>query len=161
MTIETHTPNRKVLAQAIAEEIHADVRYLGTPSYAYQVGAYTIDRNAAIHGDNFEPLRAFLLRHEYIAAGAILSESGADAARDETEEIRKGTPEGAQVASTAVDSKEPVDVPEQEAVHGDSEMPESTQDDFKEIGEAGDEFGVLAVDVAAFHVRVLLALCSF
>lgn len=137
MTIETHTPNRKVLAQAIAEEIHADVRYLGTPSYAYRVGAYTIDRDAAIHGDDFEPLRAFLLQHEYITAGTILNESGADAAQDEAGEIPEGTSEEAQEASPAIDSKESVGMIEQEEVHSDSEIPESTQDDFKEVGEAG------------------------
>ena len=66
MTIETNASNRKVLAQAISEEIGEPMRYLGVPSCAYQVGPYIVDRNAAINGEDFGPLREFLLRHGYI-----------------------------------------------------------------------------------------------
>ena len=35
MTIQTNTTDRKALAKAIAEELHTEVRYLRTPTYAY------------------------------------------------------------------------------------------------------------------------------
>ena len=66
MTIETHTTNRKELAQMLAEELHEPMRYLGVPSCAYQVGAYTIDKNGAIHGEDFTQIHDFLLRHGFI-----------------------------------------------------------------------------------------------
>lgn len=82
MNIEIQASNRKVLAQAIAEEIHEPVRYLGTPSYAYQIGRYTIDRDAVIHGDDFEPLRDFLVRNGYIAADAQLTDAPVEPATE-------------------------------------------------------------------------------
>ena len=75
MIIETHTADRKSLTQAIADELHVPVRYLGTPSYGYQAGAYTIDRNGAIHGEDLTPLRDFLLRNGYIAEDTALNDS--------------------------------------------------------------------------------------
>ncbi len=70
MTIETNVTNRKILARAISEEIGEPARYLGVPSCAYQIGPYTVDRNAVISGEDFEPLREFLLRHGYTQESA-------------------------------------------------------------------------------------------
>ena len=75
MTIETHAPDRKALAHALGEAIQEPVRYLGTPSYGYQVGAYTIDREAAIHGEDMTPLREFLLQGGYITEDTPLTDS--------------------------------------------------------------------------------------
>ena len=75
MTIETHAPDRKALTHALSEAIQEPVRYLGIPSYAYQVGAYTIDRNATIHGEDFTPLRDFLLHGGYITEDTALTDS--------------------------------------------------------------------------------------
>jgi hypothetical protein len=75
MTIETHAPDRKTLAHALSEAIQEPVRYLGIPSYAYQVGAYTLDRNAAIHGEDFTPLRDFLPQGGYITEDTALTDS--------------------------------------------------------------------------------------
>ena len=58
--------DRKALAKELAEEIGAEVRYLGVPSCAYRVGPYTINRDASIGGDDLEAIRAFLIRHDYI-----------------------------------------------------------------------------------------------
>ena len=63
MTIETHTTDRKALAQRISELLNAPVAYAGAPSFAYRVGdAVTIDRdgNLEVTGDVPETLRAFL-----------------------------------------------------------------------------------------------------
>ncbi len=71
MTIQTNTTDRKALAQAIAEELHTEARYLRAPTYAYKVGEFTIDRDGNIIGDNFTPLMGFLLRNGYITEDAL------------------------------------------------------------------------------------------
>lgn len=62
--MNTNTTDRKALAQALAVELGTDVRYLGVPSCAYQVGGYTIKKDGAIDGD-LEAIRDFLIRHNY------------------------------------------------------------------------------------------------
>ena len=42
---------RKRLAQAIADYMQADAKYLGAPSFAYQVDRYHIDRNGIVSFD--------------------------------------------------------------------------------------------------------------
>lgn len=105
MNIATQASNRKVLAQAISDEIHEPVRYLGVPSCAYRVGGYTIDRDAVMHGDDFEPLRGFLLRHGYVAADAQLS----DASIEPIDEERIETSDNEQIEPTDEERIEPID----------------------------------------------------
>ena len=66
MTITTNTNDRKALTKAIAEELGTTARYMGTPSYAYQIGGFTVDREGNINGEDFGALRDFLLRNGYI-----------------------------------------------------------------------------------------------
>lgn len=42
---------RKALAQKIGELTGNEVKYLGVPSCGYQIGAYTLDKEAVLHGD--------------------------------------------------------------------------------------------------------------
>ncbi len=77
MILETHTEDRKSLAQAIAAALDVPVHYLGTPGYGYQVGPYTLDRNGAIHGEDLTPLRDFLLHAGFITEDTALSDSEA------------------------------------------------------------------------------------
>ena len=65
MTITTNTTDRKALAKAIAAELGTDARYLGLPTYGYQIGDFTVDRDGNIHGDDFTALRDFLTRNGY------------------------------------------------------------------------------------------------
>lgn len=45
---------RKSLAGAISQELNAPMKYLGAPTFAYEVGGYGIDRNGMLEGeDNF------------------------------------------------------------------------------------------------------------
>lgn len=67
MIIRTNTNDRKALASAIAEELGTTSRYLRTPSCAYQIGGYTLDREGNLIGEDFGPLHDFLCRHGYIA----------------------------------------------------------------------------------------------
>ena len=43
---------RKKLAQTIAEILESDAKYLGAPSFAYQIDYFTVDRNGALNFDD-------------------------------------------------------------------------------------------------------------
>ena len=57
--------NRKQLATELGQELGLEVKYLGVPSCAYQVGDYTINRDGSIDGD-LEAIHDFLVRQGYI-----------------------------------------------------------------------------------------------
>ena len=88
MTIQTNTTDRKALVKAIAEELHTEARYLRTPTYAYEVGDFTVDRYGNIVGDDFAPLHDFLLRNGYITEEA---ETGTEAENEEADAPVEGT----------------------------------------------------------------------
>ena len=54
MKIETNTTDRKTLVKAIAAITGEEIHYAGPPSFAYTVGAFTIDRNSTISSDTEE-----------------------------------------------------------------------------------------------------------
>lgn len=69
MIIRTHTDNRKALAKAISEYTGEPIKYMGLPTFAYQTGLYTIDRDGAIISeteDGYENLKQFLIELEYL-----------------------------------------------------------------------------------------------
>ena len=119
MTILTNTADRKALVKAIAEELHTEARYLRTPTYAYEIGEFTVDRYGNIIGDDFTPLMAFLLSNGYITEDAAAAQAeDADALTDEealveepaTEPVEKdttGEPAAAEDADSDTDSEEP------------------------------------------------------
>ena len=47
---------RKSLMAAISQELNAPTKYLGAPTFAYQIGGYIIDRNGVLEGENDEEL---------------------------------------------------------------------------------------------------------
>ena len=65
MTITTHTTDRKALVKAIAEELGTASTYLRAPTYAYQIGGFTVDRDGNIIGEDFGALQDFLTRNGY------------------------------------------------------------------------------------------------
>lgn len=67
MTITTNTTDRKALARAIAEELGTTAKYMGIPSYAYQIGDFTVDHDGNIIGEDFGALQDFLRRNGYIS----------------------------------------------------------------------------------------------
>ena len=75
----TNKIDRKELARELAAEIGAEAKYLRVPTCAYQVGPYTINKDASITGDDLEAIRAFLMRHDYIHQEPVAE--GADAER--------------------------------------------------------------------------------
>ena len=60
MTITTNTTDRKAMAKAMAEELGTAAKYMGPPTFGYQVGDYIVDRDGNIEGEDFEALRDFL-----------------------------------------------------------------------------------------------------
>ena len=59
---------RKALAQKIGELTGNEVKYLGVPSCGYQIGAYTLDKEAVLHGDELpDELRSELQKAGYTA----------------------------------------------------------------------------------------------
>ena len=59
---------RKALAQKIGELTGSEVKYLGVPSCGYQIGAYTLDKEAVLHGDELpDEIRNELQKAGYTA----------------------------------------------------------------------------------------------
>lgn len=53
-------PTRKVLVAAISQELNAPTKYLGAPTFAYEVGKYYIDKNGMLIGEDNSGLVADL-----------------------------------------------------------------------------------------------------
>ena len=60
MTVTTNTTDRKALAKALADKLGTTAKYMGPPTFGYQVGDYIVDRDGNIEGEGFEALRDFL-----------------------------------------------------------------------------------------------------
>ena len=60
MTVTTNTTDRKALAKALADKLGTTAKYIGPPTFGYQVGDYIVDRDGNIEGEDFEALRDFL-----------------------------------------------------------------------------------------------------
>ena len=59
---------RKALAQKIGELTGSEVKYLGVPSCGYQIGAYTLDKEAVLYGDELpDDIRSELQKAGYTA----------------------------------------------------------------------------------------------
>lgn len=59
---------RKALAQKIGELTGSEVKYLGVPSCGYQIGAYTLDKEAVLHGGELpDDIRSELQKAGYTA----------------------------------------------------------------------------------------------
>ena len=62
MTITTNTTDRKAMAKAMAEELGTAAKYMGPPTFGYQVGDFIVDRDGNIEGEDFGALQDFLRR---------------------------------------------------------------------------------------------------
>ena len=59
---------RMALAQKIGELTGSEVKYLGVPSCGYQIGEYTLDKEAVLHGDELtDDIRSELQKAGYTA----------------------------------------------------------------------------------------------
>ena len=62
---EAETFNRKEMVKALGEYLGVRPHYEGMPSKAYTVGAFTVDFEGAIIGNDFTPIREFLVLEGY------------------------------------------------------------------------------------------------
>ncbi len=61
-------PKRKELVNAISQKLNAPARYLGAPTFAYEVADYNIDKNGVVRGpDNSELVNDLLGLHNFKA----------------------------------------------------------------------------------------------
>ena len=60
MTVTTNTTDRKALVKALADKLGTTAKYMGPPTFGYQVGDYIVDRDGNIEGEDFGALRDFL-----------------------------------------------------------------------------------------------------
>lgn len=88
MTIETRTEDRKATAKALAAELGTEARYMGMPTCAYRVGPYTVNKDGSIDGEDFEPIRGFLIRE------GLIEESAAAAPETEEDPVIEALAEG-------------------------------------------------------------------
>ena len=54
MKIKTNTSNRKELVNKLVQETGFEAKYLGAPSFIYQIGPYTVDRQGDIEVEDSE-----------------------------------------------------------------------------------------------------------
>ena len=70
MTLNTHPADRKEMVQAISAQMQLPAIYLRTPSYAYQIGAVTVNRDGGIVCDDaalLNSLKPMLIEHGWLA----------------------------------------------------------------------------------------------
>ncbi|MCL2499305.1 MAG: hypothetical protein FWE90_03095 [Defluviitaleaceae bacterium] len=78
--------NRKDFVAQISDILDQPKKYLGTPSYAFTVGDYTIDRNGIVTGEYDEGIFAQLVERGYVSLTAWDDEDDAPEAETEMEE---------------------------------------------------------------------------
>ena len=74
MRIETHTPDRKLLAQAIGEWLNENVRYDGMPHCTYSIGSIKVDRDGVITTDDqetWDTLQPFFQNHGWATEASM------------------------------------------------------------------------------------------
>ena len=62
---EAETFNRKEMVKALGEYLGVQPHYNGMPSKSYTIGAFTVDFEGAIIGDDFTPIMEFLISEGY------------------------------------------------------------------------------------------------
>ena len=80
-------PKRKALVNAISQELNAPVKYLGAPTFAYEVADYNVNKNGVLSGpDNKELVDDLLGLHDFKAISEEFDTPPPKAEANETEE---------------------------------------------------------------------------
>ena len=156
MTIHTNTTDRKALVKAIAEELHTEARYLRTPTYAYEIGDFTVDRYGNIIGDDFTPLMAFLLRNGYISEDAAAAHTeNTDAPAEEEAPVEEPTEEPA--AEEEAPAEEPAAEPVEKDIAEEPDTADSEEDEqpAKDSAEGRQRITIPAPDITVEQLRNL------
>lgn len=80
-------PKRKALVNAISQELNAPVKYLGAPTFAYEVADYNVNKNGVLSGpDNKELVDDLLGLHDFKAISEEFDTPSPKVETNETEE---------------------------------------------------------------------------
>ena len=80
-------PKRKALVNAISQQLNAPVKYLGAPTFAYEVADYNVNKNGVLSGpDNKELVDDLLGLHDFKAISEEFDTPPPKAEANETEE---------------------------------------------------------------------------
>lgn len=80
-------PKRKALVNAISQELNAPVKYLGAPTFAYEVADYNVNKNGVLSGpDKKELVDDLLGLHDFKAISEEFDAPPPKAEANETEE---------------------------------------------------------------------------
>ncbi|MGU9538339.1 virulence protein [Clostridium tepidum] len=80
-------PKRKALVNAISQQLNTPVKYLGAPTFAYEVADYNINKNGVLSGpDNKELVDGLLGLHDFKAISEEFDAPPPKAEANETEE---------------------------------------------------------------------------
>lgn len=97
---EAETFNRREMVKALGEYLGVRPHYEGMPTKAYTVGAFTVDFEGAIIGDDFTPIREFLISEGYAEPADFEAPAEAQAGNtavqtaDESETVVETPPDG-------------------------------------------------------------------
>ena len=111
MTFNTHAPDRRTLVRTLQEHLGIDAVYSGPPTFTYQLGNLTIERDGSITAANVADLKAvgpFLLERGWADDEAL---SGADVAATvpDLEAAPETEPEAGETAEAPAAAEEETD----------------------------------------------------
>jgi len=125
---------RKALVNAIAEILGETAEYQGTPSYAYVIGKYTVDKNGTLEGRKNANLEAKLAERGFTADELAEEETPAEIAAETAPETEgEDTPEIAPEIEESDDDGETAPQTEDGEISGDSEG-ESVSETMQALG---------------------------
>ena len=78
--------DRKNLVAALSDILGTPKKYLGTPSYGYQVGEHTIDKNGTVTGELEQEILEALVEHGFVSMIGTSDEDDAPEIETEVEE---------------------------------------------------------------------------
>jgi len=94
--------NRKDFVAQLSDILDQPKKYHGTPSYAFTVGDYTIDRNGIVTGEYDEGLFAQLVERGYVSLTAWDDESDADDAPETETEMEEAAEPDAETDTISI-----------------------------------------------------------
>ena len=125
MTLSTHPEDRREMVRALSERLQTPAVYLRTPTYAFQIGSLTVNRDGSIASEDealLESLRPMLIERGWLDSGpeeqpAITAEENSEAAgvAGEVHSDAEGDPKGA-CDEQIVAEDDPDDLPVEQVV---------------------------------------------
>ena len=89
MTLNTHPEDRREMVRTISEQLQTPAIYMRTPTYAFQIGAVTVDRDGSVTCEDealLASLRPMLIERGWLNDENAQPETAQDAEQDETDE---------------------------------------------------------------------------